>query len=124
MKTNFLKTENILSSNNWIDQLDLPKAIQLIIRNQSKSLIAIKKASYEIENCINHITKKLKDDKGSLFYIGAGSSGRLGVLDGSEIPPTFGWDKNKIKFILSEEKKQCSDLQRETKIIKILQYKC
>ena len=101
MKTNFLKTENILSRNNWIDQLDLPKAIQLIIRNQSKSLVAIKKASYEIENCINHITKKLKDNKGSLFYIGAGSSGRLGVLDGSEIPPTFGWNKNKIKFILS-----------------------
>ena len=105
VKKNFLKTEDILSRNNWIDQLDLTNAIKLIIKNQTKSIIAIKKASFEIENCINLITKKLKDDKGSLVYIGAGSSGRLGVLDGSEIPPTFGWNKNKIKFILSGGKK-------------------
>ena len=52
MKTNFLKTENILSSNNWIDQLDLPKAIQLIIRNQSKSLIAIKKLLMKLKTVL------------------------------------------------------------------------
>jgi len=51
--------------------------------------LAVDKAIPQIENLIEQIVIKLKSG-GRLFYIGAGTSGRLGILDASECPPTFG----------------------------------
>ena len=45
----------------------------------------------KIEKLVNAIVPKMKDG-GRLFYIGAGTSGRLGIVDASECPPTFGVD--------------------------------
>ena len=50
---------------------------------------AIEKAIPQIENLVNAITDKMLSG-GRLFYIGAGTSGRLGVVDASECPPTYG----------------------------------
>jgi N-acetylmuramic acid 6-phosphate etherase len=55
-----------------------------------------------VEECIPAIEKLVDDivvrmlDGGRLFYIGAGTSGRLGILDASECPPTFGVDHDKV----------------------------
>ncbi len=49
----------------------------------------VKKVIPQIEILVNELVKKLKDN-GRLIYIGAGTSGRLGILDASECPPTFG----------------------------------
>ncbi|TDU40329.1 N-acetylmuramic acid 6-phosphate etherase [Gelidibacter sediminis] len=51
--------------------------------------IALEKAIPQIESLVDAIYSKMKDG-GRLFYIGAGTSGRLGVLDASECPPTYG----------------------------------
>jgi N-acetylmuramic acid 6-phosphate etherase len=51
--------------------------------------LAIAKAMYQIETVVNQVVGKLKNG-GRLFYIGAGTSGRIGILDASECPPTFG----------------------------------
>jgi N-acetylmuramic acid 6-phosphate etherase len=50
---------------------------------------AVEKAMPQIETLMNQIVAKMKLG-GRLFYIGAGTSGRLGVVDASECPPTFG----------------------------------
>lgn len=50
---------------------------------------AVAKVIPQIEKLVENISEKMKDG-GRLFYIGAGTSGRLGILDASEIPPTFG----------------------------------
>ena len=50
---------------------------------------AVKKALPQIENLISQILPRMKNG-GRLFYLGAGTSGRLGILDASECPPTFG----------------------------------
>ncbi len=50
---------------------------------------AVAKVIPQIEKLVANIAEKMKDG-GRLFYIGAGTSGRLGILDASEIPPTFG----------------------------------
>ena len=50
---------------------------------------AVRKAIPQIEAAVHKITQQLKDG-GRLFYIGAGTSGRLGIVDASECPPTFG----------------------------------
>ena len=50
---------------------------------------AIEKVLSNIENLVNAIVPKMQVG-GRLFYIGAGTSGRLGIVDASECPPTFG----------------------------------
>jgi len=51
--------------------------------------VAVEKVIPVIENLVEEIVEKMKAG-GRLFYIGAGTSGRLGILDASEIPPTYG----------------------------------
>ncbi len=62
------------------------------INNEDKKVaLAVEKALPQIEKLVTEIVKRMKLG-GRIFYIGAGTSGRLGVLDASEIPPTFGMD--------------------------------
>ena len=60
------------------------------INNEDKSIpLAIEKAIPQIENLVNALVEKLNSG-GRLFYMGAGTSGRLGIVDASECPPTYG----------------------------------
>jgi N-acetylmuramic acid 6-phosphate etherase len=60
------------------------------INNEDKAVpLAVEKALPAIERLVVAVVEKLRNG-GRLFYIGAGTSGRLGVLDASECPPTFG----------------------------------
>jgi len=56
---------------------------------------AIEKVIPAIEKLVQVIVEKMKEG-GRLFYIGAGTSGRLGILDASEIPPTYGMPQGKV----------------------------
>ncbi|MCB0380733.1 MAG: N-acetylmuramic acid 6-phosphate etherase [Flavobacteriales bacterium] len=74
------------------DGLEKMSAIELLknINNEDKTVpFAVEKELEAIENLVNVIVEKLKIG-GRLFYMGAGTSGRLGVVDASECPPTFG----------------------------------
>jgi N-acetylmuramic acid 6-phosphate etherase len=60
------------------------------INNEDKTVpLAIERALPQIESLVLQITERMKKG-GRLFYIGAGTSGRLGIVDASECPPTFG----------------------------------
>jgi N-acetylmuramic acid 6-phosphate etherase len=60
------------------------------INNEDKTVpLAVEKALPQIEALVNKVVECLKNG-GRLFYIGAGTSGRLGIVDASECPPTFG----------------------------------
>ncbi len=66
------------------------------INNEDKSVPdAIEKVLHRIETVVILITEKLRSG-GRLFYIGAGTSGRLGIVDASELPPTFGLEQGKV----------------------------
>ncbi|MBT1698681.1 N-acetylmuramic acid 6-phosphate etherase [Fulvivirgaceae bacterium PWU4] len=66
------------------------------INKEDKTVpLAIEKVIPQIEALVNEVVKKMKDG-GRLFYIGAGTSGRLGVVDASEIPPTYGMPQGKV----------------------------
>ncbi|GAL38003.1 N-acetylmuramic acid 6-phosphate etherase [Vibrio maritimus] len=72
--------------------IDLLSSEQILVRmNQQDSLVplAVEKVIPEIAQAVDAITKAFKQG-GRLLYVGAGTSGRLGVLDASECPPTFG----------------------------------
>ena len=72
------------------------KELLTYINHEDKSVpLAIEKAIPNIMKFVDLVVAKMKKG-GRLFYIGAGTSGRLGVLDASECPPTFGVSENYI----------------------------
>ena len=83
-----------------IDQVSTLEAIRLINAEDKKVALAIEKILPEIALAIDKIVEKLKLG-GRLFYVGTGTSGRLGVLDASEIPPTFGVSYDLIQGIIA-----------------------
>ncbi len=62
--------------------------------------LAIAKVIHQIEPLVNIIVDKMQAG-GRLFYIGAGTSGRLGIIDASEIPPTYGVSHGKVIGIIA-----------------------
>ena len=86
---NFIKTTEQDSNYNHLDKMSLSELLNGI-NNEDKTVpYAVEKALPQVELLIYNIVKKLKNG-GRLFYMGAGTSGRLGILDASECPPTFG----------------------------------
>jgi N-acetylmuramic acid 6-phosphate etherase len=74
---------------NNLEQMSLAQILQNI-NNEDKTVpLAVEKALPQIEVLAAIVTKQMRQG-GRLFYIGAGTSGRLGVVDASECPPTFG----------------------------------
>lgn len=86
---NFIKTTEQDSHYNDLEKMSVNELL-ININNEDKNVpLAVEKAIPQIENLVNQIVIKLKQG-GRIFYIGAGTSGRLGILDASECPPTFG----------------------------------
>ena len=85
------KTTESDSNYDHLDKMDV-KELLANINNEDKTVpLAVEKVIPEIEKLVVGIVEKMKQG-GRLFYIGAGTSGRLGVVDASECPPTFGVD--------------------------------
>nr|WP_262922244.1 N-acetylmuramic acid 6-phosphate etherase [Algibacter sp. L4_22] len=86
---NFTKTTEQDSKYNHLEKMSISELLSNI-NNEDKSVpLAVEKALPQIEKLVEQIVAKLKEG-GRLFYMGAGTSGRLGILDASECPPTFG----------------------------------
>jgi N-acetylmuramic acid 6-phosphate etherase len=74
-----------------LDKMTLRQLLESINAEDQKVPLVVRECIPEIEKLVDVITGKMKTG-GRLFYIGAGTSGRLGIVDASEIPPTFGLD--------------------------------
>jgi N-acetylmuramic acid 6-phosphate etherase len=74
--------------------------LQNINREDKTVPLAVEKALPQIEVLVNVIVEKMNQG-GRLFYIGAGTSGRLGILDASEIPPTYGIPHGKVVGLIA-----------------------
>ncbi len=86
---NFEKTTEQDSYYDDLENMSINEIISSINKEDKTVPLAVEKALPQIETLIKQIVTKLKSG-GRLFYIGAGTSGRLGILDASECPPTFG----------------------------------
>ena len=85
----FIKTTEQDSHYNNLENMTVNELLQNI-NNEDKTVpLAVEKAIPQIEKLVTQIVSKLQSG-GRLFYIGAGTSGRLGIVDASECPPTFG----------------------------------
>jgi N-acetylmuramic acid 6-phosphate etherase len=85
----FTKTTEQDSNYNHLEKMSISELLKNINDEDKTVPHAVEKALPQIEKLIEQIVNKLKEG-GRLFYIGAGTSGRLGILDASECPPTFG----------------------------------
>ena len=85
----FIKITEQSSLYDNLEQKSVLEILTEINREDQKVALAVQKTIPEIEKLVTGIVERMQRG-GRLFYIGAGTSGRLGVLDASEVPPTFG----------------------------------
>ena len=101
---NQLKTESINNFSLDIDKLPTAKILAIINSEDAKVPHAVCKELPYIAKAVEIIVNAIKSG-GRLIYIGAGTSGRLGVLDSAEIPPTYGTNPNLVQAIIAGDKK-------------------
>ena len=93
----------VTEQNSLHDNLDKKTVGELLIEmneEDCKVALAVQKAIPQIEELVEKIVERMNRG-GRIFYIGAGSSGRLGVLDASEIPPTFGMPSHLVVGLIA-----------------------
>jgi len=78
-----------------LEAMSVRQLLLNINREDIKVPVALRKKIPQIEALVKVIVRKMKKG-GRLFYIGAGTSGRLGIVDASEIPPTYGMPQGKV----------------------------
>ena len=102
MNENFsaLTTEQINPATAHIDECTTLEMVRLINDEDKKIAAAVEKVLPEIARAVDKIAESFSHG-GRLFYIGAGTSGRLGVLDASECPPTFGVNPEMVQGLIA-----------------------
>jgi N-acetylmuramic acid 6-phosphate etherase len=83
-----------------LEKLALGEVLKGINREDQKVALAVSKKLDQITSLIEQVVVRMKSG-GRIFYIGAGTSGRLGILDASECPPTFGVDHDVVIGIIA-----------------------
>lgn len=86
-----VKTTEVDSYYRSLEKMTTIELLSSINNEDKKVALIVQKSISEIKTLIDVIVPKMRDG-GRLFYIGAGTSGRLGILDASECPPTYGVD--------------------------------
>lgn len=95
-----LLTEQINPESLQLDQMSALEVVELFNREDEKTILAIAQAKLQLAQAIEITATKLRQG-GRLFYAGAGTSGRLGVLDAAECPPTFCTPPELVQGILA-----------------------
>ena len=95
-----LITEQRNPNSMHVDSLSALEIVQLMNEEDKQVPLAIEKCLPQIAQAVECIVAAFQQD-GRLVYIGAGTSGRLGVLDASECPPTFGVSPEMVKGIIA-----------------------
>ncbi|HTZ84561.1 MAG TPA: N-acetylmuramic acid 6-phosphate etherase [Candidatus Acidoferrales bacterium] len=95
-----LLTEQILPKARDLDRMSSLEIVQLMNDEDATVASAVRRALPQIARAIDVVADRLRNG-GRLIYVGAGTSGRLGALDASEIPPTFNTNPRTIQFIMA-----------------------
>jgi N-acetylmuramic acid 6-phosphate etherase len=95
-----LVTEQRNPRSRRLDRLETPQVLQLMNREDQRVPRAVAREIPRIAEAVDLIVERLADG-GRLFYVGAGTSGRLGVLDAAECPPTFGTPRTLVQGVIA-----------------------
>ena len=97
---NRLRTETTNPASTDLDQKSAIEIAAIINAEDAKVAGAVKRGLPQIARAIDLIASSLRQG-GRLIYVGSGTSGRLGALDASEIPPTFDTDPRAVQYIIA-----------------------
>ncbi|MCE0555590.1 N-acetylmuramic acid 6-phosphate etherase [Motilimonas sp. E26] len=100
IKLNHLVTESRNPASEHIDTLSTLDMLKVINAQDQKVPLAVEAALPAISHSVDVIAAALQQG-GRLIYVGAGTSGRLGILDASECPPTFGSDPSQVVGLIA-----------------------
>ncbi|MFZ0475775.1 MAG: N-acetylmuramic acid 6-phosphate etherase [Halobacillus sp.] len=95
-----LTTEQRNLRSKHMDQMSTGEILTVMNKEDQRVAEAVQTVLPQVEEAIKHITTALKKG-GRLFYVGAGTSGRLGILDASECPPTFMVPPDKVQAVMA-----------------------
>ena len=95
-----LKTEMRNPATTHIDKMSSAEMVQVMNQENLNAAMAVSQVSEAIAEAIDRIYLRMKQG-GRLFYVGCGTSGRLGVLDASECPPTYGVSPDLVVGIIA-----------------------
>ena len=97
---NYKKITETPSNHNDLEKLDTATILQKMNEEDKKIAEAVSEVIPQIEKLVDALVERFNTG-GRLFYIGAGTSGRLGILDASEIPPTFGMPHERVVGLIA-----------------------
>jgi N-acetylmuramic acid 6-phosphate etherase len=83
-----------------LEQMSAKQLVEVFVEEEKFVQEALRPAVGELTKAIEIVAESLRNG-GRLFYVGAGSSGRIGVLDASEIPPTFGAPRDLVQGVIA-----------------------
>ena len=83
-----------------LERMPVSEILKNINKEDHTVPAAVERAIPQLEKLVTVVAEKMKAG-GRLFYIGAGTSGRLGIVDASECPPTFGVDFDRVVGIIA-----------------------
>ncbi len=95
-----LSTERRNPKSERLDEMNVGDALRLMNEEDANVPEAIKATIPQIEKAVNAVIESFEKG-GRLIYMGAGTSGRLGVLDAAECPPTFGTDPEMVQGLIA-----------------------
>ena len=95
-----LLTEQSNQRSSRLDQLDTMQLVALFADEDRRPQQAVAEATPALAQAVDAVSERLRSG-GRLFYLGAGTSGRLGVLDAAECPPTFCSDPEQVQGVLA-----------------------
>lgn len=95
-----LPTEAINPASLGLDKSPVPDIIELMINEDRKVITAVHREKERIAHAVEIITQALRKG-GRLIFVGAGTSGRLGVLEAAEMPPTFSLSSRVVQAVMA-----------------------
>lgn len=93
-----MPTEPTRREDSPLDLLPTTEAVAAMFEGQLAAAAAVKPQIEAIARAAEAAADRLRNSTGRLVYVGAGTSGRLAVLDGAELEPTFGWSRERIVY--------------------------
>jgi N-acetylmuramic acid 6-phosphate etherase len=95
-------TEDLPPAGQYIDKMPPDKALAAMLANQAHAITAVEAGLDSIHSAAVAAHQRLcQSDRGRLLYSGAGTSARIGVQDGAELPPTFNWPHHRVGFLIA-----------------------
>ena len=103
-------TEIVDPAGRDFDRLPVSLQLERLLASQAQAVEAIRKITDQLAAAVEAATDRLRGSEGRLVYAGAGCSIRIGVQDGVELVPTFGWPLNRLIYLIAGGAKALAEL--------------